>query len=105
MWLAFSARRHLGRHWSHAVTEKVDHELVRSGPYRWVRHPIYTAMLGMYLGTALVSGELHALIAVAIVIAAYVRKIRLEERLLERVFGADFREYRRHSRALIPGVI
>lgn len=98
------ARRHLGRNWSGAITQKVDHELVRSGPYRFVRHPIYTAMLGMYLGTAMVSGELHALLAVAIVAAAYWRKIRLEESNLREVFGAAYDEYRRKSWALIPGV-
>ena len=102
--LAAWARRCLGRHWSGAITEKVGHELVRSGPYRLVRHPIYSAMPGMYLGTALVSGELHALLAVAIVVAAYWRKIRLEERHLLEVFGPAYDVYRRESWALIPGL-
>jgi hypothetical protein len=54
--IAVWARRQLGKQWSPGITEKVGHQLVRSGPYRFIRHPIYTAMLGMYLGTALVSG-------------------------------------------------
>jgi protein-S-isoprenylcysteine O-methyltransferase Ste14 len=102
--LAVWARRHLGRNWSGAITEKVDHELVRSGPYRFLRHPIYSAMLGMYLGTAVVSGEVHALIAVAIVVAAYWRKLRLEKRHLREVFGAAYDDYRGASWALIPGL-
>lgn len=102
--LAVWARRHLGRNWSGAITEKVDHELVRTGPYRWIRHPIYTAMLGMYLGTAMVSGELHALVGVAMVLAAYWRKIRLEELNLRQVFGTAYDDYRGQSWALIPGL-
>ncbi len=69
--LAISARRTLGRNWSGAITEKVDHELIRSGPYRFVRHPIYTAIIGMFLGAALVSGDAHAFLAVAVIVVAY----------------------------------
>jgi len=103
--LAISARRTLGRNWSGAITEKVDHELVRSGPYRFMRHPIYTAILGMFLGSALVSGDLHAFLAVAVVVATYLRKIRLEEQSLARVFGPRYEEYRRQTRALIPWIL
>jgi len=102
--LAIWARRHLGRNWSGAVAVAVDHQLVRSGPYRIVRHPIYSAMLGMYAGTGLVSGELHALLALGVVIAAYGRKIPLEERTLRDVFGPAYEAYRRETWALIPGL-
>ena len=60
--LAIWARRILGRNWSGEITIKADHELVRSGPYGVVRHPIYTALLAMYAGTAIVSGQTHALV-------------------------------------------
>lgn len=100
--LAMWARRHLGRYWSGAITAKVGHELIRTGPYRRVRHPIYTAMLGMYLGTALVSGEWHALVAFELIFIAYARKIRLEEKNLRAMFGAEYDEYQKHSGALIP---
>ena len=103
--LAVSARRHLGRFWSGEITQKVGHELVRSGPYRFVRHPIYTAMLGMFVGMAIVSGDLHAFVAVAVVAFAYWRKIRLEERNLTELFGATYDDYRRRTRALVPWVI
>ncbi len=103
--LAISARRTLGRNWSGAITEKVDHELIRSGPYRFVRHPIYTAIIGMFFGAALVSGDVHAFLAVAVIAAAYLRKIRLEEQNLAQVFGPRYDEYRRTTRALIPWVL
>jgi len=103
--LAVWARRYLGRNWSGEITAKVDHRLIRTGPYRIVRHPIYSAMLGMFLGTAIVSGELHGLLAVVIIAAAYWRKIRLEEQHLRSVFGAEYDDYRRKSWALIPGLL
>jgi protein-S-isoprenylcysteine O-methyltransferase Ste14 len=103
--LAVWARRHLGRNWSGAVTAKVDHELIRTGPYKVVRHPIYSAMLGMFLGTAIVAGQLHALLALFVISVAYWRKIRLEEQHLRGVFGASYDEYRKQSRALIPGLL
>jgi protein-S-isoprenylcysteine O-methyltransferase Ste14 len=102
--LAVWARRHLGSNWSGEVRIAAEHKLVRSGPYRFIRHPIYTAVLGMYCGTAIVSGEIHAPIALAIVILAYWRKIHLEERSLHEAFGAEHEAYRRESWAWIPGV-
>lgn len=100
--LAVSARRHLGRFWSAEITQKADHQLVRTGPYRFVRHPIYTAILGMFVGMAIVSGDVHAFIAVAMILFAYWRKIRLEEQNLVEVFGATYDDYRRTTRALVP---
>jgi protein-S-isoprenylcysteine O-methyltransferase Ste14 len=103
--LAVWARRHLGRNWSGEIAAKVDHQLIRTGPYRLVRHPIYSGMLGMFIGTAVVSGELHGLLAVVIIAGAYLRKVRLEERHLGEVFGAAYDDYRRHSSALIPWLL
>jgi protein-S-isoprenylcysteine O-methyltransferase Ste14 len=102
--LAVWARRHLGSNWSGEVRIAKGHELVRSGPYRFVRHPIYTAVLGMYVGTGVVVGELHALVALAVVTLAYWRKIRLEERALRETFPADHDSYRRDTWAWIPGL-
>jgi len=103
--LAIRARKHLGLNWSAEVASKVDHQLVRSGPYRLIRHPIYTGMLGMFVGTAVVSGELHGLAAVVLISVAYFRKIRLEEQNLGNVFGAQYDEYKDKSWALIPWLI
>ena len=102
--LAAWARVHLGRNWSGAITIKEGHALVRTGPYRLLRHPIYTAMLGMYAGTAIVSGELHAMLGLVIVTVAYARKIPLEERALLAQFGAEYDEYRRRTWAIVPGL-
>lgn len=102
--LAIWARRHLGRNWSGAISIKVDHRLIRSGPYRLVRHPIYTGLLAMYAGAALVTGEWLGAIGLALAVFAYGRKIRLEERNLDGAFGAEYEAYRRRSWALVPGV-
>jgi protein-S-isoprenylcysteine O-methyltransferase Ste14 len=100
--LAVWARRHLGRNWSAEVRIAVDHELVRTGPYRFLRHPIYTAMLGMFLGTAIASSQYHALIGLALLVVSYLRKTRLEDQILAQTFGADYDAYRRHTWALVP---
>lgn len=102
--LAVWARRHLGRNWSARIEIKTNHELVRSGPYRLLRHPIYTAVVGMCAGTALISGQWHALLGVAMTLIAYWRKIRMEEARLREAFGAEYDHYRRDTWGLIPGL-
>lgn len=100
--LAVWARRHLGRNWSAEVRVGEGHELVRTGPYAYLRHPIYTAMLGMFLGTAIASSQYHALLGLAVLVAAYLRKTQLEEQIMTQTFGADYDAYRRETRALVP---
>lgn len=100
--LAVSARRHLGRNWSAEVRIGEGHELVRTGPYRFLRHPIYTAMLGMFLGTAIASSQYHALLGIVILVVAYFRKTRLEENILRQTFGADYDAYERETWSLVP---
>ncbi len=102
--LAIWARRVLGRNWSGEITIKADHELVRSGPYGLVRHPIYTALLAMYAGSAIVSGKMHALVGLALAVIAYLRKARMEEANLANVFGEKYSAYRNDTWALIPRV-
>jgi protein-S-isoprenylcysteine O-methyltransferase Ste14 len=101
----FWTRQYLGRFWSSAVAIMKDHQLVRTGPYRLIRHPLYTAMLGMFLGTAIVSGQYHALIGAALGVYAYWRKILIEERALCEAFGAEYEDYKRHSSALVPWLV
>jgi len=102
--LAFAvwARFVLGRNWSGTVTLKDGHELIRRGPYRWVRHPIYTGLLGAFVGTAVAIGQWRAVLAVVIVCVALWRKLRLEERWLSEKFGAAYARYREEVAALIP---
>jgi protein-S-isoprenylcysteine O-methyltransferase Ste14 len=104
LFLAIWARRHLGRNWSGEITIKVEHELIRSGPYRWLRHPIYTGILAMYAGVLLVTGEWLAVAGFTIIGLAYWRKIRLEEENLNTAFGANYDAYRRETWALVPGL-
>jgi protein-S-isoprenylcysteine O-methyltransferase Ste14 len=105
--LGFSilARRYLGRNWSGTVTLKEDHELIRTGPYRWVRHPIYSGILLGFVGSAVALGEWRGLAAVALVTIAFLLKIRLEERWMIETFGEAYRHYRREVKALIPFVL
>jgi protein-S-isoprenylcysteine O-methyltransferase Ste14 len=100
--LAVWARRILGKHWNGKITIKVGHELIRSGPYRLVRHPIYTAVLMIYGGTAVVFGEMHSLLRFVLAVLAYLRKIRLEEANLARGFGEPYEKYRAETKALVP---
>jgi len=103
--LAILARQALGRNWSSEVRLAEGHQLVRTGVYRRLRHPIYTGVLLMYLGLALQSGRLNALAGLALAIAAYWRKIGLEERLMAERFGAEFDAWRKASWALIPPLL
>jgi protein-S-isoprenylcysteine O-methyltransferase Ste14 len=96
--------RELGRNWSGEISIKQHHRLVRSGPYARLRHPMYTALMVMAIGTAIVSNQLHAVFGVVLMAYAYVRKIGLEERWMREEFGAAYDEYRRASWALIPFV-
>ncbi len=103
--LAFWARHLLGRNWSSVVQLKQSHELIDSGPYRYIRHPIYTGLLLAFLGTALKVGDWRGLVAVAMMLASFWRKLGVEERWLGETFGHAYAAYRRRTKALIPGVI
>jgi protein-S-isoprenylcysteine O-methyltransferase Ste14 len=99
---AVAARVWLGGNWSGVVTLKQDHELIRSGPYRWVRHPIYTGLLVALLGSIIALGEVRGVIALALFTFALLRKLALEERLLAEEFGPTYSRYRREVPRLLP---
>lgn len=90
---AIWARLFLAGNWSGTVTLKQNHELVVEGPYRWVRHPIYTGLLTAIIGTALARGEWRGLIAVAIAAFALWHKLRLEETIMRGEFGDTYIRY------------
>jgi len=100
--IAIWARWHIGQFWSARVTLKVDHQLVQSGPYARVRHPIYSGLLVAMLGTALFVGEWRALVGVLLVFVTHWQKARREEALLTEQFGAEYQEYRDRTGSLIP---
>ena len=99
------ARRYLGGNWSQAVTVKQDHELIQSGPYRFVRHPIYTGLLLAFAGSAIARGEWRGLLAVALMFVTLWSKLRLEEKWMRAQFGASYEEYSRRVSALVPGIL
>ena len=102
--LAIWSRHVLGSNWSVAVELKHGHELVRRGPYRVVRHPIYSGLLLLFIGNALMVGDWRGILAVGIVLVSFWRKLRLEESWLAEHFGAAYADYQRGTRMLVPRV-
>jgi protein-S-isoprenylcysteine O-methyltransferase Ste14 len=102
--LAFAvwARVHLGRNWSGVVTVKEGHELIRSGPYALVRHPIYTGLITAVLGTAVISGTVRAAAGLAIIAISLMVKSRIEEGFMRETFGDQYARYREAVPALVP---
>lgn len=100
---AIWARRHLGRNWSGTPRMKVGHELVISGPYRFVRHPIYTGMLLGLFGSALAAGPVW-LVAFIIFGIVFIRRIGIEEKYMMQLFPDQYPAYRARTKALIPFV-
>ena len=96
------ARIHLGRYWSARITLVQGHQLIQTGPYRLVRNPIYFGALAAVFGTALIIGEIRALLALILVLAAFLLKISQEEKWLRERFGPEFIEYQKKVKALIP---
>jgi protein-S-isoprenylcysteine O-methyltransferase Ste14 len=96
------ARVELGRNWSAIVTVKESHELVTTGPYALVRHPIYTGLLLAFIGSAIARGEWRGVLAVAIAWIALWRKLSVEEQWMKETFGDAYREYSRRVAALVP---
>jgi protein-S-isoprenylcysteine O-methyltransferase Ste14 len=100
-----AARHQLGGNWSGTVTLKQDHTLTRTGPYRLVRHPIYTGILLAIAGSVVARGEWRDLLALALTVAAFIRKIHIEERFMLARFGEIYARYQKEVAALIPGLL
>jgi protein-S-isoprenylcysteine O-methyltransferase Ste14 len=102
---AIWARAFLGRNWSAVVTIKEDHQMIQSGPYAAVRHPIYSGFLLAMLGSALALGEVRGLVALPLAFLAWWFKSRLEEKFMEQKFGGAYAAYKQRVKALIPFVL
>jgi len=100
--VAIIARRTLANNWSAAVALKNDHELITTGPYYHVRHPIYTGILLMVLGTVLPYGTFGACIGFFIIVLSIWLKLRQEEILLAEHFSEEYSSYKKRTRILIP---
>jgi protein-S-isoprenylcysteine O-methyltransferase Ste14 len=103
--IAFWARWHLGANWSGVVTLKEGHELIRSGPYRAIRHPIYTGILLALLGTVVTAGEAHGLLAFAIAWISFYAKARREESYLTQEFGEKFGAHAKQTGMFLPKIV
>ena len=102
---AIWARRHIGRFWSARVTLKEGHQLIESGPYSLVRHPIYSGLLLSMAATVMTIGTVQSVCGYAFLVGALVFKLAAEERLLAANFGEAYQKYQKRVKALIPGVI
>lgn len=103
--VAMIARRTLAGNWSRAVAFKEDHELITTGLYHYVRHPIYTGILLMISATALSVGTLSAGIGFVIIVLGLWFKLRAEEELLTKHFPKEYLAYKDRTKALIPYVV
>jgi protein-S-isoprenylcysteine O-methyltransferase Ste14 len=102
--LAVWARIYLGRNWGMPMTEKDEPELVTTGPYRFVRHPIYSGLLLGILGTALAT-NIYLLIALGVLGIYFIYSATVEERLLTKSFPAAYPSYKARTKMLIPFVL
>jgi protein-S-isoprenylcysteine O-methyltransferase len=101
---AIWARKTLGENWSSRPSVKAGHELVTSGPYRYVRHPIYSGMLLGLLGTAAAIG-LPGLVMFLVVCGVFANRVRAEDQLMTEQFPDWYPEYRRQTKAIVPYVL
>jgi protein-S-isoprenylcysteine O-methyltransferase Ste14 len=105
VWLVGSAVRTLGKQWAFAARLVEGHKLITEGPYRFVRNPIYTGMLGMLVATGLAMEHFTALdVAVVLFAVGLVIRVRSEEKLLRVAFGKEFDDYAARVPAVLPGI-
>ena len=96
------ARRYLGSNWSRSVTIKQGHELITTGPYAMVRHPIYTGILTGLLGTAIALSQVRGFLAFVLIFLALWIKLRMEEQWMSSQFGEVYATYAHQTAALVP---
>ena len=98
------ARVHLGRYWSGTITLKEGHKLIRTGPYKLARHPIYTGFLSGAIGSALCASTADALVGSACILLFVMIKIHREEAWLTEEFGDAYRRFKKEVAGLVPFV-
>lgn len=103
--LRWWAIRHLGRFFSVDVALAADHRVVDTGPYRAVRHPSYTGLLGQLVGLGLVLGNVAGLVVIVVpIFLALAHRIRVEEDALLAGLGKPYADYAGRTRRLVPGI-
>lgn len=99
------AARTMGRNWSLVARVREDHQLVTTGPFAWVRHPIYAAMALFLVGWALTAGrEYYLIVALPIFVAGTIIRTSREEALLRGQFGAQYDAYAARVKRFVPGL-
>src|ERR1700722_15221066 len=96
------AREHLGRNWSRSVTIKQGHELITTGPYAVVRHPIYTGILTGFLGMAIAISQVRGFIVFVLIFLVFWIKLRMEEQWMRSQFGETTIPYAHQTATLVP---
>jgi protein-S-isoprenylcysteine O-methyltransferase Ste14 len=105
VWLVASAVRTLGKQWAFAARLVEGHKLITAGPYRFVRNPIYTGMLGMLVATGLAMEHWkHLVVAIVLFAVGLAIRVRSEEKLLRAAFGKEFDDYAKRVPAVLPGI-
>ncbi|MBN1886828.1 MAG: isoprenylcysteine carboxylmethyltransferase family protein [Thermoflexales bacterium] len=94
----------LGRHWSTNLQLKEVHTLVTGGPYRWARHPMYTALFAFFVGLALTAASWLIVLLVVISIAGLYARIGKEEGMMVEQFGDEYCQYMKHTGRFLPGL-
>jgi protein-S-isoprenylcysteine O-methyltransferase Ste14 len=102
MAIAVWARISLGQYWSDKVVLKFDHQLVRSGPYARMRHPIYSGVLLGVAGSALLVGQWRGVLAFILLLTNYMVKAKREDKILAESFPIDFADHKRNAGFLLP---
>lgn len=102
---AIWARHSLGKNWSEVAQIKESHELITSGPYSIVRHPIYTGIIFALLGSFIADGTLHFLILFVLVTFGMYMRTRVEEKLMTEEFKEEYLEYKKRTKLLIPWIL
>ena len=100
--LAIWARRHLSRYWSDMVGIQSGHQLICTGPYAYIRHPIYSGVLLAIAGTVVMLGEWRGLLAFVLQFSSWAVKAKKEEKLLAGHFGEQFAEHLQRTGFLLP---
>jgi protein-S-isoprenylcysteine O-methyltransferase Ste14 len=100
--LAVWARAALGQYWSDKIVLKVDHQLIRSGPYARIRHPIYSGVLLGVAGSALVVDEWRGVLAFLLLLTNYTVKAKREDKILAEAFPMNFADHEKTAGFLLP---
>jgi protein-S-isoprenylcysteine O-methyltransferase Ste14 len=101
----FWARATLGRNWSGTITLKEGHELIVRGPYRMVRHPIYTGLLAMLIANAMLVGHIAGILGTILAFVSLWIKLNHEEDVMVQQFGNDYVTYQRRAKRIVPFIL